>query len=99
MVATPAPAPPPGGGASPPPPPPPPREPLLKYVCETSLRRSFGGFGALTRHLGRLTDGVCEAVEADLLDESSLALIAAYNPGGWGVGAGWWLEGQERRSR
>ena len=30
---------------------------------------SFGGFGALTRHLRRLTNAVSEALEADCLDK------------------------------
>ncbi|KAG2435517.1 hypothetical protein HYH02_011811 [Chlamydomonas schloesseri] len=42
---------------------------------------SFGGFGALTRHLARLTNALTEAVEADALDRNSLGLIHAYNPG------------------
>ena len=29
---------------------------------------SFGGFGALTRHLSRLTAAVKEALEADMVD-------------------------------
>ncbi|GIL49897.1 hypothetical protein Vafri_6207 [Volvox africanus] len=42
---------------------------------------SFGGFGALTRHLARLTTALAEAVETDALDRESLALVHAYNPG------------------
>jgi len=42
---------------------------------------SFGGFGALTRHLRRVTDGVTEALEAEALDKQSLAAINAYSPG------------------
>eukprot|EP00240_Pyramimonas_obovata_P000965 CAMPEP_0118945190 /NCGR_PEP_ID=MMETSP1169-20130426/41778_1 /TAXON_ID=36882 /ORGANISM="Pyramimonas obovata, Strain CCMP722" /LENGTH=546 /DNA_ID=CAMNT_0006890847 /DNA_START=369 /DNA_END=2009 /DNA_ORIENTATION=+ len=42
---------------------------------------SFGGFGALSRHLKRITNGVVEAVEADCLDKESLAMINAYSPG------------------
>jgi len=42
---------------------------------------SFGGFGALSRHLGRLSDAVTEAVEAEALDATSLGYINAYSPG------------------
>ena len=42
---------------------------------------SFGGFGALTRHLKRVTAGVSEALDADLLDRNNLAAINAYSPG------------------
>ncbi|KAJ6973306.1 hypothetical protein NC653_033595 [Populus alba x Populus x berolinensis] len=35
---------------------------------------SFGGFGSLTRHLGRLSAGVYEAINGDFLDASSLSL-------------------------
>lgn len=44
---------------------------------------SFGGFGALTRHLRRLTGAIGEALEVDALDRGSLGWINAYNPGGW----------------
>ncbi len=50
---------------------------------------SFGGFGAITRHLGRLTAAVSEALEADVLDKDSLALIHAYNPG---LSSAWMLQ-------
>ena len=50
---------------------------------------SFGGFGALTRHLGRLTDGVTEALGVDLLDSRNLALLNAYNPG---LSGAWMLQ-------
>ena len=56
--------------------------------------RSFGGFGALTRHLGRLTAAVGEALEADMLGARSLALINGYNPG---LSGAWML--QVRRGR
>ena len=36
---------------------------------------SFGGFGALTRHLGRLRSAITEALEADALDKDSLAQV------------------------
>ncbi|CAG9460575.1 unnamed protein product [Pedinophyceae sp. YPF-701] len=42
---------------------------------------SFGGFGALTRHLPRITNAIVEAHEAGALDKESLARINAYNPG------------------
>ncbi|GLC38248.1 hypothetical protein PLESTB_000941300 [Pleodorina starrii] len=42
---------------------------------------SFGGFGALTRHLARLTRALAEALECDALDRGSLALVHCYNPG------------------
>jgi lycopene cyclase CruP len=41
---------------------------------------SFGGFGAMVRHLKRLTFGIEEALEADALDRSSLALLQPYQP-------------------
>ena len=40
---------------------------------------SFGGFGALTRHLGRLSGAISEALEVDALDKGSLGWINAYN--------------------
>ena len=36
---------------------------------------SFGGFGALTRHLTRLRTAITEALEADALDKGSLAQV------------------------
>lgn len=54
-----------------------------------SIARSFGGFGALSRHLGRLTAAVTEALEADALDKRSLALINAYSPG---LSGAWMLQ-------
>ncbi|KAL7560056.1 hypothetical protein ACA910_016118 [Epithemia clementina (nom. ined.)] len=41
---------------------------------------SFGGFGALTRHLGRITMAVTEALEGDLLTKEDLAKINPYTP-------------------
>ncbi|KAL6596224.1 hypothetical protein ACP70R_047588 [Stipagrostis hirtigluma subsp. patula] len=41
---------------------------------------SFGGFGSLTRHLGRLSNGIYEAVEGDFLDTYSLRLLNPYMP-------------------
>lgn len=39
---------------------------------------SFGGFGAITRHIGRLTEAVQGAVEADALSKAQLATINPY---------------------
>lgn len=41
---------------------------------------SFGGFGSLLRHLQRLTDGIGEALTADVLDRRGLALLQPYQP-------------------
>lgn len=41
---------------------------------------SFGGFGALTRHLERITDAVTEAMEHDLLTKEDLGEINPYTP-------------------
>lgn len=41
---------------------------------------SFGGFGALTRHLERLSTAITEALEDDLLHKSELSEINAYTP-------------------
>jgi len=41
---------------------------------------SFGGFGALLRHLPRLVDGIDEALTANCLDRKSLGLINGYQP-------------------
>ncbi|MGG6265293.1 FAD-dependent oxidoreductase [Leptolyngbya sp. AN03gr2] len=41
---------------------------------------SFGGFGAMVRHLKRLTKGIDEALKLELLDRSSLALLQPYQP-------------------
>ncbi len=50
---------------------------------------SFGGFGALTRHLGRLRAAITEALEADALDKECLAQVNAYNPG---LSGAWMLQ-------
>ena len=42
---------------------------------------SFGGFGALTRHMKRLTDALHEALECDAVSKEDLGMINAYNPG------------------
>ncbi|KAK8952209.1 hypothetical protein KSP39_PZI003714 [Platanthera zijinensis] len=41
---------------------------------------SFGGFGSMTRHLGRLSAGIFEAVTGDFLDRHSLSLLNPYMP-------------------
>ncbi|XP_025014242.1 uncharacterized protein LOC8282538 isoform X2 [Ricinus communis] len=41
---------------------------------------SFGGFGSLTRHLGRLSAGIYEAISGDFLDAHSLSLLNPYMP-------------------
>jgi len=41
---------------------------------------SFGGFGALTRHLGRISGAVGEALDNDLLTKKDLAAINPYTP-------------------
>ncbi|KPQ36878.1 MAG: lycopene cyclase CruP [Phormidesmis priestleyi Ana] len=41
---------------------------------------SFGGFGAMVRHLQRLTQGIHEALDADLLTCKSLAKLQPYQP-------------------
>ncbi len=41
---------------------------------------SFGGFGAMVRHLKRLTLGVHEALSTDHLSKSALALLTPYQP-------------------
>lgn len=41
---------------------------------------SFGGFGALTRHLNRIATATDEALEYNLLDKANLGEINAYTP-------------------
>jgi lycopene cyclase CruP len=41
---------------------------------------SFGGFGAMVRHLKRLTVGIDEALTSDSLSQNSLALLQPYQP-------------------
>jgi hypothetical protein len=41
---------------------------------------SFGGFGALTRHISRITGAVTEALELDLLHKDDLGAINPYTP-------------------
>lgn len=41
---------------------------------------SFGGFGALTRHLGRISNAVSDALDTDCLHKNDLGEINAYTP-------------------
>ncbi|MEM9265054.1 MAG: FAD-binding oxidoreductase [Cyanobacteria bacterium P01_F01_bin.13] len=41
---------------------------------------SFGGFGAMIRHLGRLTEGIDDALRQDLLSASDLGWLQPYQP-------------------
>ncbi|HEY9838390.1 MAG TPA: FAD-dependent oxidoreductase [Vampirovibrionales bacterium] len=41
---------------------------------------SFGGFGAMLRHLNRLTQGIHEALEQEMLSHSALARLQPYQP-------------------
>ncbi len=41
---------------------------------------SFGGFGAMVRHLKRLSMGIHEALQHDLLHQSALGLLQPYQP-------------------
>ncbi|GFZ92848.1 NAD(P)/FAD-dependent oxidoreductase [Okeania sp. KiyG1] len=41
---------------------------------------SFGGFGAMVRHLKRLTGGIDEALQTDNLSSNALALLQPYQP-------------------
>ncbi|AFZ37766.1 FAD dependent oxidoreductase [Stanieria cyanosphaera PCC 7437] len=41
---------------------------------------SFGGFGAMVRHLQRLTSGIDEAIKSDCLKSKDLALLQPYQP-------------------
>lgn len=41
---------------------------------------SFGGFGAMVRHLKRLTSGIHEALQTDRLSSQALALLQPYQP-------------------
>ena len=41
---------------------------------------SFGGFGAMVRHLERLDRGIDEALQTDQLDHAALALLQPYQP-------------------
>jgi hypothetical protein len=50
---------------------------------------SFGGFGALTRHLRRLTSALHDALQSDALAASDLAMVNPYNPG---LSSAWMLQ-------
>lgn len=41
---------------------------------------SFGGFGAMVRHLKRLANGIHEALQSDQLDRDALRLLQPYQP-------------------
>jgi len=41
---------------------------------------SFGGFGAMVRHLKRLTNGIDEALRSEMLNHSALSLLQPYQP-------------------
>lgn len=41
---------------------------------------SFGGFGAMIRHLARLTNGIEMAIQADALSNTDLQLLQPYQP-------------------
>lgn len=41
---------------------------------------SFGGFGAMVRHLKRLTEGIDDALKTDALSRDNLALLQPYQP-------------------
>ncbi|MBD2022807.1 FAD-binding oxidoreductase [Leptolyngbya sp. FACHB-36] len=41
---------------------------------------SFGGFGAMVRHLKRLSDGIHDALQSEALDRASLTLLQPYQP-------------------
>jgi len=41
---------------------------------------SFGGFGAMVRHLKRLTNGIDQALKTDQLSQNALSLLQPYQP-------------------
>jgi lycopene cyclase CruP len=41
---------------------------------------SFGGFGAMVRHLQRLTEGINQALASDLLNQNALGILQPYQP-------------------
>lgn len=51
---------------------------------------SFGGFGALTRHLKRLTNSIDEALQMDALTQEDLATVNQYLPN---LSATWLFQG------
>lgn len=55
----------------------------LLFVGDSSGNQSplsFGGFGAMVRHLHRLTYSIIEALESEQLSASALALLQPYQP-------------------
>ncbi|NER92053.1 FAD-binding oxidoreductase [Moorena sp. SIO3A2] len=50
---------------------------------------SFGGFGSMVRHLKRLSNGIHEALEYDLLDRNALAQLQPYQPN---IGVTWMFQ-------
>jgi hypothetical protein len=50
---------------------------------------SFGGFGALTRHLQRLSSALHDALQSDALGASELSMVNPYNPG---LSSAWMLQ-------
>ncbi len=61
-----------------------PKWPRVMHLGDSSGSQSplsFGGFGALIRHLPRLIPGIHEALTADLLNRSALGLLHPYQPG------------------
>lgn len=55
----------------------------ILFVGDSSGQQSplsFGGFGAMCRHLKRLTTGIHQALQADALDGGSLKLLQPYQP-------------------
>ncbi|MEM8604410.1 MAG: FAD-binding oxidoreductase, partial [Cyanobacteria bacterium P01_H01_bin.121] len=60
-----------------------PRWPRILQVGDSSGNQSplsFGGFGAMLRHLQRLTDGLNDALQQDYLDRDALKLLQPYQP-------------------
>lgn len=61
----------------------PPAWPRILQVGDSSGLQSplsFGGFGAMLRHLERLTTGLNLALQADCLGQADLALLQPYHP-------------------
>jgi len=55
----------------------------ILFVGDSSGQQSplsFGGFGAMCRHLQRLTAGIDQALKADALEAGSLKLLQPYQP-------------------
>ncbi|WP_293068948.1 MULTISPECIES: hypothetical protein [unclassified Moorena] len=50
---------------------------------------SFGGFGSMVRHLKRLSNGIHEALDYDLLDRNALAQLQPYQPN---IGVTWMFQ-------